>query len=60
MSGHVNDPCQLQIPEETLEGWQSLVDTMAELAGIPAGLIMRLTADEIEVFVASRNDGNPY
>lgn len=56
----MNDPRQLQIPEKTLEDWQSLVDTMAELAGIPAGLIMRLTADEIEVFVASRNDGNPY
>jgi len=51
---------QLQIPEETIAEWQGLVDSMAELAGIPAGLIMRLTEEDIEVFVSSRTDGNPY
>ena len=56
----MNDPTQLNITQETLDEWQSLVDTMAELADIPAGLIMRLTDDEIEVFVSSRTNGNPY
>lgn len=56
----VTDPADLEIPEETLAEWQSLVDTMAELADIPAGLIMRLTEDDIEVFLSSDTDGNPY
>lgn len=54
------DPVQLQITDETLEEWQRLVDTMARLARIPAGLIMRLAGDDIEVFVTSQTNGNPY
>jgi hypothetical protein len=33
---------QLEIPAATLTGWQNIVDTMAELIGVPSALIMRL------------------
>ncbi len=42
------------------EKWQELVDIAARLIGVPAGLIMRLTRDQIEVFTSSRTDDNPY
>jgi hypothetical protein len=40
--------------------WQNVVDIMAELLGVPAGLIMRYRGNEIEVLVASSAPGNPY
>jgi len=40
--------------------WQNVVDMMAELLGVPAGLIMRCQGDDIEVLVASASPGNPY
>jgi GAF domain-containing protein len=51
---------QIEVPQSTLETWQSIVDILAEIAGIPAALIMRLNDPDIEVFVASRSKGNPY
>ena len=54
------DRRQFDVPEHILSQWQSLVDAMAELAGIPAGLIMRVVEGEIEVFAASQSAGNPY
>ena len=51
---------QVEISEDTLNKWQSIVDIMAELIGVPAALIMRLVESDIEVFVSSQSDGNPY
>lgn len=51
---------QIDISENYLIKWQNIVDIMAELVGIPAALIMRLVKSDIEVFVSSRSDGNPY
>jgi len=51
---------QIEVPQSTLETWQSIVDILAEIVGIPAALIMRLNDPDIEVFVASRSKGNPY
>jgi transcriptional regulator with GAF, ATPase, and Fis domain len=51
---------QIDIPEHTLNEWQSIVDIMAELVGVPAGLIMRLVESDIEVFISSQTEGNPY
>ncbi|MCI5125122.1 MAG: GAF domain-containing protein [Candidatus Electrothrix sp. AR5] len=53
-------PHQLEISEDTLLKWQNIIDIMAELIGIPAALIMRLAESDIEVFVSSQSDGNPY
>jgi len=49
-----------QIPENIMQNWQDIVDIMAQIIGIPAGLIMRLRDPEIEVLVSSRSAGNPY
>lgn len=46
--------------EGVLDSWQGLVDTMARAFDVPAGLIMRLAGDDIEVYVASQAEGNPY
>ena len=51
---------QIKIPKNTLNKWQKIVDIMADLIDIPAALIMRLVESDIEVFVSSRSDGNPY
>ena len=51
---------QVEISEDTIKKWQNIVDIMAELIGIPAALIMRLVESDIEVFVSSQSDGNPY
>ena len=50
----------IEIPEDTIEKWQEIVDIMAEIINIPAGLIMRLKEPYIEVFVSSESEGNPY
>ncbi len=39
--------------EDVVRAWQTLVDTMARVFDVPAGLIMRLSGHEIEVFVSS-------
>ncbi|RLD67347.1 MAG: hypothetical protein DRI95_04970 [Bacteroidetes bacterium] len=40
--------------------WQVTVNLLAKYLNVPAGLIMRITEREIEVFVASKTEGNPY
>ncbi len=56
----VNNEMQLEVPQSTLATWQSIVDILAEIVGIPAALIMRLNDPDIEVLVASKSNGNPY
>jgi hypothetical protein len=51
---------QGSIPNWTLEKWQTIVDTMAELVSVPAGLIMRINGAHIGCLIASRTPGNPY
>ncbi|WP_296001458.1 GAF domain-containing sensor histidine kinase [Rugamonas sp.] len=48
------------IPDSFLESWQNIVDVMAAIFNVPAGLIMRVHEEEIEVLVTSRADDNPY
>ncbi|MDM8549658.1 GAF domain-containing protein [Desulfobacterales bacterium HSG2] len=50
----------LEIEENIVKKWQSVIDTMAELIQVPAGLIMRISGSDIEVFVSSRTKDNPY
>ena len=60
VESEITAPAQLEIDDATLTEWQEIVDLMADLADIPAGLIMRLTDEDIEVFLSSRTEGNPY
>jgi GAF domain-containing protein len=45
---------------EILEGWQNMLNLAAELLHVPAGLITRIDGAEIEVFLSSQSQGNPY
>src|ERR1700744_77045 len=49
-----------EIPAAVTEKWQGIVGTMAELTHTPAGLIMRIRGDSLEVMISSKTDGNPY
>mgnify|MGYP001152528779 CR=1 FL=1 len=51
---------QIVIPEHIYNKWQNIIDIIAELIDIPAALIMRLVKSDIEVFVSSQSDNNPY
>jgi len=48
------------IPDEFAVKWQRVVDLMAKTVGVPAGLIMRVDPPQIEVFISSATEGNPY
>lgn len=50
----------VEVPNAYLEKWQKTVDLMAHIFEVPAGLIMRVFPTEIEVFVSSHSEGNPY
>jgi hypothetical protein len=50
----------MEVEENIFKKWQSVVDTMAKLMDVPAGLIMRISGSDIEVFVASETAENPY
>lgn len=54
-----HDP-KIEVSENILKKWQNIVDIIAELIDIPAALIMRLVESDIEVFVTSKSQGNPY
>jgi len=55
--GHEPEP---PIPDPILEKWQKIVNLMAEMLDVPAGLIMRILGEDIHVFVSSKTKGNPY
>lgn len=43
-----------------LESWQNMLNLAAELLGVPAGLITRIDGREIEIFLSSKTNDNPY
>ncbi len=56
----IRDFEQIDVSEAKLTAWQEVVDSMADIIGIPAGLIMRLNEPDIEVLVSSKGEDNPY
>ena len=56
----INNEVKVEVPKDILDNWQEIIDILAETIGIPAGLIMRLNDPDIEVFVSSRSEDNPY
>jgi len=56
----INDEVKIDVPAAILENWQEIANLLAEIAEIPAALIMRFADPYIEVFVSSNNTGNPY
>ncbi len=51
---------KIEVPDSVLAAWQGIADLLAEVIGVPAALVMRLSDPDIEVLVASRSAGNPY
>lgn len=51
---------EITVPESVLEDWQLTADLLAQIAEVPAALVMRVHQREIEVLVASRSAGNIY
>jgi signal transduction histidine kinase len=51
---------QIEVPTAYLEKWQKTVDLMAHIFDVPAGLIMRVLQTEIQVFISSHTNNNPY
>jgi hypothetical protein len=56
----IDQEVHFEVPKSIVQNWQEIVDILAEIGGIPAALIMRVRDPDIEVFVSSRSDGNPY
>lgn len=56
----ITSPEKPPISKDIEEKWQTLVDLMAKVLGVPSGLIMRLDEFSIEVFMKSRQKENPY
>ncbi len=50
----------IEVPTVYLEKWQKTADLLAHIFDVPAGLIMRVFPSEIEVFISSHTDHNPY
>lgn len=48
------------IPSHVLANWQEIMDLLAELANVPAALIMRILPEQIEVLRTSNSENNPY
>jgi len=50
----------IKITDEIVNGWQKIVDTMAEIINVPSALIMKVEYPYIEVFSSSGSSSNPY
>jgi len=48
------------VPQDYLGKWQQTIDVLADVFEVPAGLIMRVLPDEIEVLISSQSVDNPY
>jgi GAF domain-containing protein len=48
------------LTEDVLKEWQNMLNEMADILGVPAGLITRVDGKEIEILLSSETEGNPY
>lgn len=48
------------VSEETAGKWKKIINLMAGILHVPAGLIMRFDEENIEVFLKSEQKSNPY
>ncbi len=50
----------IQVPTQTVQKWQEIIDLLAEILHVPSALIMKVEHPNIRVFVSSESEGNPY
>ena len=48
------------IPDHVVAKWQRVVDILARIVEVPAGLIMKAKPPKHHVFITSLSEGNPY
>lgn len=48
------------LTEDILHEWQHMLNDVADIFGVPAGLITRVDGNEIEILLSSETEGNPY
>lgn len=51
---------EIVVPADILANWQEILNLISNIASVPAAVIMRLRNEDIEVFVSSQSEGNPY
>jgi len=56
----LNEKIEINVPDDVQANWQEIINIMAQLCELPAALIMRLRETDIEVFLSSKSEGNPY
>lgn len=56
----VSAPQKPEPGDGLLQKWQKLIDTVARIYNVPAGLIMKITPERMQVVLASRTADNPY
>lgn len=56
----VNSEFSELLDDRAIAKWQKLINLVAEILNVKAGLIMRITEENMEVFLRSENEGNPY
>ncbi|WP_322804632.1 EAL domain-containing protein [Vibrio alfacsensis] len=49
-----------EIPASMQKNWQNIVNLIAQIAGVPTSLIMRVHQNYIEVSTSSETNNNPY
>jgi len=49
-----------EVPFETVQKWQEIVNTIAELMHVPSALVMKVEPPNIKVFLSSESQSNPY
>src|SRR6056297_797814 len=50
----------IDIPEETLNSWQKILNFVVEITGVTASLIMKVDPPYMEVVRSSQSEDNPY
>ena len=55
-----NGKYSLFISDEIIEKWQNIITIMAKILNVPAGLIMQRVGPNIQVFLSSKTENNPY
>ena len=49
-----------EVPFETVQKWQEIVNIIAEIMHVPSALVMKVEPPNIKVFVSSESNSNPY
>lgn len=56
----IKDQQEPEIKDYIKQRWQKVITLIAEIMNVPAGLIMKISKDHMEIFLKSENEDNPY